>query len=167
MKIGGKNAIIVLGLVAFLFVAFFFAQYMPLREYMDTESLDMNTSTGVSESIDENASVGVDESTDEKEMTDKNEMALKNEKMEKLQSISEETTNMTERINNVIKNSQFDVNKMTNTRLQELEDSKKNIMLERENAFKPTQLQISEIQNATKNVMDSVVAEKGVHIVIA
>lgn len=161
MKMIGNNAIISLGLLAFIFLAICIAQYMPLRESMDTDSLDTNKS--------------VDENTDEKEMVvedemeiaNKKKMASENEKREKLQSISQETTNMTENMNNMIKKSRFDVNKMTNAILQELENRKKNMMIERENVSKQAEFRVREIQNSNQNVMDSVVTEKGVHIEIA
>ena len=141
---------IVVFLLMVVFLLIMYNQYQPFREYMEGEAKG-EAENSSSESTNESTNETADE--------------MKNK--EKLQSISEETLNLTNRIDGIIKKSSLDSTEIANTNLQELEETSKNLLMEKEEVSKQNEIQINEVQEKLKKAMEkTTVPKKGVHIEI-
>lgn len=87
------------------------------------------------------------------------------EKQEKLQSIVQETNNVTSRIDDAIRNSSLESNNITNNNIKDIEETTKNIILERQKLPEDYKERIKNLQESIKKrpeIRDT--REKGVHI---
>lgn len=142
---------IVVFLLMLVFLLIVYNQYQPFREYMEDEAKGEAKNSTTSESTSEST----------------NEAADEMKKKEKLQSISEETLNLTNRIDGIIKKSSLDSTEIANTNLQELEETSKNLLMEKEEISKQNEIQLNEVQEKLKKAMEkTTVPKKGVHIEI-
>ena len=149
--------VVFLLMVVFLLIVY--NQYQAFREYMEGEAKgeEKGEAKGEAKGKAENSSANesTNESTDEMK------------KKEKLQSISEETLNLTNRIDGIIKKSSLDSTEIANINLQELEETSKNLLMEKEEVSKQNEIQINEVQEKLKKAVEKrAVPEKGVHIEI-
>ena len=89
------------------------------------------------------------------------------EKKDKLQSITQETNNLSNRINNAIMKSSLNSNETTKKALQQLENIEKSISLEREEMSKRNEERINELREPIEKRMEKQpIQEKGVFIEI-
>lgn len=90
------------------------------------------------------------------------EEEIEDEKKDKLQKITQETTNLTNRIQDVISKSTLDLKEMTDTNLNEMEETKNRILQEKEEVVMKTIGRINEIQQSIQ--AEGLKPEKGVHV---
>ena len=89
------------------------------------------------------------------------------EPQEKLQSIVQETNNVTSRIDNAIRNSSLESKDMTNNNIRDIEETTKNIMLEQQKLPEDYKERIEKLQESIKKRPEIREArERGVHIEI-
>lgn len=89
------------------------------------------------------------------------------EKKDKLQSITQETNNLSDRINNAIMKSSLKSDETTKNALQQLENIEKSISLERQDMSKRNEERINELREPIeKRTEKQPIQEKGVFIEI-
>lgn len=104
----------------------------------------------------------IQENMSEEEEEEEEEGEIEDEKNDKLQKITQETTNLTNRIQDVISKSTLDLKEMTDTNLNEMEDTKNKILQEKEEVAMKTIRRINEIQQSIQ--AEGLKPEKGVHV---